>query len=112
MSIVMTRLAVVAGVLLLVAGCQSVPGSYTPDPKLKTASMGQLKATVVSACVKTQRAKASLSTGELQTKCGCYANGAFKAMSKDDVSFYRSNGYFSDASRPAAQAALSACGLQ
>ena len=112
MSSVVSRLATLAGVLVFVAGCQSVPATYTPDPALKSASPAQLRAKVTSTCVLAQRGKSSLTTGELQSKCGCYASGAFKAMSKDDVTFYRTNGYFSDASRPAAQKALNACGLQ
>ena len=112
MSSVVSRIATLAGVVLLIAGCQSVPADYAPDPALKSASPAQLKAKVVSACVMSQRAKSSLTTGELQSKCGCYATGAFKAMGKDDIAFYRANGYFSDASRPGAQKALNACGLQ
>ena len=103
-------LATIALVLAL-ASCQGVPADYKPDPKMKTESVAALKSRVVKACVVTQRAKASLSTPELQKSCGCYAGKTFGAMSKEEVSFYRENGYFNDSARNKGETALTACKL-
>lgn len=98
-------------ITLAVAGCQGVPADYKPDPKLKTESVAALKARVVKACVVTQRAKASLTTPELQRSCGCYAGRTFSALSQEELGFYRENGYFNDSARGKGEAALTACKL-
>mgnify|MGYP001171486511 CR=1 FL=1 len=98
--------------VVLIAGCQGVPGDFKPDPKLKTASAGQLQIAVRDVCIKAQRAKSSASTAELTKSCGCYAGKALKAMDKGEVDFYRTNGYFADSARPKAQTALNSCGLK
>lgn len=92
-------------------GCQGVPADYKPDPSLKSASVAKLQGKVADICVKTQRAKGSVSTAEVSKPCGCYASRAMKAMDKDEIEFYRNNGFFADSARPKAQAALNACGL-
>lgn len=97
--------------VLTLAGCQGAPADFKPDPKLKTESVAQLKARVVKACVVTQRAKASLSTPQLQKSCGCYAGKTFEAMSPEEMGFYRQNGYFSDSARAKGETALAACKL-
>ncbi|MCA0424739.1 MAG: hypothetical protein LCH61_15730 [Proteobacteria bacterium] len=104
------RAVLAAGVALLLWGCQSMP-EFKPDPKLKTASMGELQRGVAASCIKVQKAKQSASTAELSRPCGCYASGALKAMDKTEIGFYRENGYFADSARPKAQAAMNACGL-
>lgn len=105
------RAVLVAGLAVALWGCQSTPPDFKPDPKLKTASMAELQRGVAAACIKVQKAKQSASTAELNKPCGCYAAGAFKAMDKDEVAFYREKGFFADTARPKAQAALNACGL-
>lgn len=105
------RAAIMVGAAVVLLGCQGVPADYKPDPKLATATMPQLQAGVAAACIKTQKAKQSASTAELTKPCGCYAAGAFKAMDKTEVDYYRANGFFADSARPKAQAALNACGL-
>lgn len=100
------------GLAFVLTACQGVPADFKPDPKLKTESVGALKARVARACVISQRAKSSATTGVLETGCGCYAGKMFSAMSKDEVSFYRANGYFADSARPKGQAALAACKLE
>lgn len=102
-----------AGVLIaaLVTGCQGVPADYKPDPTLKTASVPVLRSKIASACVISQRARSSASTGELQSKCGCYARRTWADLSEPEANFYRANGYFADSARPKANAALSACKL-
>jgi len=94
------------------AGCQGVPADYKPDPSLKSASVAKLQSKVAEVCVKAQRAKGSVTTGEVSKPCGCYASRALKAMDKSEIEFYRGNGYFADSARPKAQAALEACGLK
>jgi hypothetical protein len=112
MLTVVRRAALVAGAVLLVAGCQSVPADYKPDPALKTESPAKLQARVTEACVKSQRARSSLQTPELRKTCGCYAAATFKAMDKSEVEFYRANGYFSDVTRPKGEAARKSCGIR
>jgi len=106
-----SRAVMALGFVALVAGCQGVPGDFKPDPKLKTASMGQLQTGVRDVCIKAQRAKSSSSTAELTKSCGCYSGKALKSMDKGEIDFYRSNGFFADSARPKAQAALNSCGL-
>ena len=108
---VVHRAGLFAGIVLLVAGCQSVPADFKPDPKLKTATPAQLQASVAAVCVKTQLAKQSATSSSLAKPCGCYASGAIKAMDKTEIDFYREKGYFADSARPKAQAALNACKL-
>lgn len=106
-----SRAVMGAAFVVMIAGCQGVPGDFKPDPKLKTASIGQLQAGVKDVCIKAQRAKSSSSTSELSKPCGCYASKALKAMDKGEIDFYRNSGYFADSARPKAQAALNSCGL-
>ena len=105
------RTVLVAGAFLLVAGCQSVPADFKPDPKLKTATLAQLQSNVAAVCVKSQLAKQSATSSSLAKPCGCYAAGALKAMDKTEIDFVRENGYFADSARPKAQAALGVCKL-
>jgi len=105
------RYVPLAAIAALVSACQGVPADYKPDPSLKSASVATLRGKIASACVITQRGRSSRSTGELQKGCGCYAGSTWKAMTPPEVTFYRENGYFSDATRPKAEAALKSCGL-
>lgn len=106
------RVAAIAVVGLVVAGCQSVPPDYKPDPSLKTASLPKLQAKIADVCIKAQRQKGSVATSEISKPCGCYAGKALKAMDKTEIDFYREKGYFAESARDKAKAALNSCGLK
>lgn len=115
------RLVVAAGLLSALAASLAACNAsrtqtaslegYTPDPALKSASMGNLKGRVSHACVITQSKFQKVAEASLEQPCGCYADRALSTMSRDEVQSYRATGYFNDGARAKALDALDSCRL-
>ena len=68
-----------AGGAALAAG-SSAPFAYTPDPALRTESVGQLQARVRRACDATQARVQNVSTRQVSRGCGCYASAVMRSL--------------------------------
>lgn len=109
---VLRNAALVAGVGVVLVGCQGVPADYKAPAELKNASVPKLQNYLHETCIRSQRAKQSLETQVLSKSCQCYSQRAVKAVDKADLDFLRDKGYFSDTARPKVLVAFNACGLK
>ena len=114
-----SRLLVAAGLVSLLAACNtagrgtqvaSLEG-YTPDPTLKSASVGNLNHRISHACVITQSRLQKVSGGSVEQACSCYADQTLASLDKGEVQSYRATGYFNDSARAKALTALDSCKL-
>jgi hypothetical protein len=94
------------------ASASNTPTMYQPDPALKTASVGELRARVSQACAITQAKLQNVSETSLSRKCDCYAGRTMRALSADEVQAYRDTGVFNDSARAKALGAIDSCNLQ
>jgi hypothetical protein len=94
------------------AGASNMPTQYQPDPTLKTASMGELRARVGQACAVTQARIQNVSESSLGRKCDCYAGRTIRALSDEEIQAYRDTGVFNDTARAKALNAIDSCRLQ
>ncbi|MCB5177030.1 MULTISPECIES: hypothetical protein [Microvirga] len=104
--------AIAASTTAAFAAASNMPTQYQPDPALKTASMGELRARVSQACAVTQARLQNVSETSLSRKCDCYAGRTMRALSTDEVQAYRDTGVFNDTARAKALGAIDSCNLQ
>lgn len=109
---VVVGVALVAGAPAALAAASNMPTNYQPDPALKTASMGELRARVRQACAVVQARMQQVSEDTVSGKCGCYATRTMRTLSRDEVQAYRDTGVFDAGARQKALEALDICGLQ
>ena len=113
------RPALAAGLLTLavatgaLAGASSVATQpYVPDPALQTAPRSDLELRVRRACLITQAKLQRVEESSLERPCGCYATRTVRSFDREELSNYRTRGYFDDTGRAKALAALDACKLR
>jgi hypothetical protein len=96
--------------MALAAGSAPLP---PPDPTAKNLTPAQIQQRALNACVRTQGALLTgIGPAEIRTRCGCYARGTVRAMSRGEVQAFRDTGYFNDQTRDKALAQIDRCGLR
>lgn len=75
-------------------------------------SEDEIRTAILDACVVTQWQRATSQRDNYADRCGCYARRVTSGMTPDEFNAFRRTGYFSDVTRPKAEAALAACNVK
>jgi hypothetical protein len=109
---VLTAAALGCAMTIMVAsGAQAGgrPPAGTAGPNYANMTNDQVRTAILDACVVGQWQKATSSRDDYANRCGCYARRVTAQMAPQEFDAFRATGYFSDVTRPKAQAALAAC---
>lgn len=88
------------------------PPAGTAAASYANMSNDEIRTSILDACVVTQWQAAKAQTDNYADRCGCYARRVTAGMAPDEFDAFRRTGYFSDATRPKAEAALAACNVK
>ncbi|MBS7695734.1 MULTISPECIES: hypothetical protein [unclassified Chelatococcus] len=108
--------AVVGCAMSLAVACSAHAGGRPPSgtagASYATMSEDEIRTSILDACVVTQWQTATSQRDNYADRCGCYARRVTAGMSPDEFNAFRRTGYFSDVTRPKAEAALAACNVK
>ncbi|MBX3537806.1 MAG: hypothetical protein KF735_09220 [Chelatococcus sp.] len=108
-------IAVVCSAMSLAAVVSATAGGRPPAgtaASYANMSDDEIRTSILDACVVTQWQTATSQRDNYADRCGCYARRVTTGMSPDEFNAFRRTGYFSDVTRPKAEAALAACNVR
>jgi hypothetical protein len=91
------------------------PAPFQPppvDPQLQNATPYMISLKAFDQCQLIQSRLMNQTREQVHTPCSCYAKKTIGGMSKPQLDFFRSNGYFDDDTRAKAVVNLESCGLK
>lgn len=113
-----SRIVISACMYAFMAGAAMAAASQAPinpppvDPALKKATPYVISLKVFDQCRLVQSRLMGTTQEAVHTPCSCYAKTTVAQMGRDDLNFFRNNGYFNDATRERALKNLDACKLK
>lgn len=91
------------------------PAPFTPppvDPALKNATPYVISLKVFDQCRLVQSRLMQTTQEAVHTPCSCYSKATVAQMSRDELNFFRSNGYFNNTAREKALRNIDSCKLK
>lgn len=98
--------------LALAAASQSPFQRPTVDPALKNATPYVISLKVFDQCRLVQSRLMQTTQEAVHTPCSCYSKATIAQMKKDELDFFRANGYFNDETREKALRNIDRCKLK